>query len=178
MNDWTVVPLASLTDDGRGICYGVVQPGQPDPTGVPVVRVSDIRGGRVATNEPLRISKEVESQYARSRLRGGELLLTLVGTVGELAVAPVELRGWNTARAVGVIPVRPDIGAEWVRYALTSGALQEHMGARLNTTVQATLNLRDVAALPVPLPPAVERRAIVRIPVSYTHLTLPTKRIV
>jgi type I restriction enzyme S subunit len=57
------------------------------------VRVTDIRDGRIATGEPLRVSRVIEAAYARTRLRGGELLLTLVGTVGEAAVVPHSLAG-------------------------------------------------------------------------------------
>jgi len=122
-----------------------------------------VRDGRIAVNDPLRVAQSVEAAYTRTRLRGGELLLTLVGTVGEAAVVPQSLAGWNTARAVAVIPVRSEIGAYWVQIALRSPIVQERIGSRLNTTVQATLNLRDVAELPIVLPPPGERGAIARI---------------
>jgi type I restriction enzyme S subunit len=133
------------------------------PDGVPIVRVSDVRNGRIAVGDPLRVAESIEAAYARTRLRGGELLLTLVGTVGETAVVPPALAGWNTARAVAVIPVRGEIGAYWVQIALRSPVVQELIGSRLNTTVQATLNLRDVAELPIVLPPPRERDAIARV---------------
>ena len=91
------------------------------------------------------------------------LLLTLVGTVGETAVVPPSLAGWNTARAVGVIPVRKEIGAYWVKLALGAPSVREIIDSRLNTTVQATLNLGEVAKLPIVLPPIREREAIAHI---------------
>ncbi|MBK7977449.1 MAG: restriction endonuclease subunit S [Deltaproteobacteria bacterium] len=102
-------------------------------------------------------------QPSRTRLQGGELLLTLVGTVGETAIVPDALRGWNTARAVGVIPVREDVGAYWIRLALQSSEARQVIDSRLNTTVQATLNLGDVAKLPIVLPPRSERERITQI---------------
>jgi type I restriction enzyme S subunit len=161
--EWETVELGKLVETDRSISYGIVQPGQNVPDGVPIVRVSDIRNGRIATDNPLRVAADIEASYGRTRLRGGELLLTLVGTVGEAAIAPEEFAGWNTARAVAVIPVRKDIGAYWVQVALRSPAVREIIGSRLNTTVQATLNLRDVAQLPIVLPPPQERRAIAHI---------------
>jgi type I restriction enzyme S subunit len=95
-------------------------------------------------------------------LRGGELLLTVVGTVGETVVAPDALAGWNTARGVAVIPVRSDVGAMWVRLALQGLEARAAIDSRLNTTVQATLNLDDVARLPIPMPPTEERQRILR----------------
>ncbi len=161
--EWEVVPLERLIEVERGISYGIVQPGSHVPDGVPIVRVSDVRDGRISVTEPLRVSREIEAAYSRTRLRGGELLLTLVGTVGQAAVVPVSLAGWNTARAVAVIPVRRDIGAYWVQLALGAPHVREIIDSRLNTTVQATLNLGDVAQLPIVLPPPGERQAIVDI---------------
>jgi type I restriction enzyme S subunit len=62
-----------------------------------------------------------------------------------------------------VIPVRKDIGAYWVRLALRAPGVRHIIDSRLNTTVQATLNLGDVAQLPIVLPPPREREAIAHI---------------
>src|SRR5574337_334070 len=161
--EWESVPLDSLIEPTRGISYGIVQPGTPVVDGVPIVRVSDVRDGRIAVSDPLRVAPAIEAAYSRTRLRGGELLLTLVGTVGEAAVVPESLAGWNTARAVAVIPVRKEIGSYWVQMALRAPLVREIIDSRLNTTVQATLNLRDVARLPIVLPPIREREAIAHI---------------
>lgn len=78
MGEWETVPLESLVEQGRGISYGIVQPGSAIPDGVPIVRVTDVRNGHISTTEPLRVAPQVEASYLRTRLRGGELLLTLV----------------------------------------------------------------------------------------------------
>ena len=161
--EWGTVPLDSLIEPNRGISYGIVQPGGPVVDGVPIVRVSDVRDGRVAVSAPLRVAPAIEAAYARTRLAGGELLLTLVGTVGETAIAPASLAGWNTARAVAVIPVCKEVGAYWVKLALQAPRVREIIDSRLNTTVQATLNLGDVAKLPIVMPPIGERKAIAHI---------------
>jgi hypothetical protein len=77
---------------------------------VPIVRVNNIRESRIDTSDAIRVSENIEKKFSRSRLRGGEVLLTLVGTLGEVAIVPERLRGWNVARAVGVIPIRADPG--------------------------------------------------------------------
>lgn len=161
--EWKSQPLSSLLAEGRGISYGIVQPGAHLADGVPIVRVADIRGGRIATDRPLKVASEIEATYARTRLNGGELLLTLVGTVGEAAVVPTEMKGWNVARAVAVVPVRECVGAYWVKLALNAPEAREMIYGRLNTTVQATLNLKDVAQLPILLPDKGERKRIAHI---------------
>lgn len=150
-------------DPHRGISYGIVQPGRAVNDGVPIVRVANVREGQIDTSAPLRVAAEVEKTYGRTRLRGGELLITIVGTVGETAIVPTALAGWNVARAIAVLPVVPEIGAYWIRLALKSSAARSMIESRLNTTVQATLNLSDLARLPIPVPPAREREAIASV---------------
>ncbi|QNP65096.1 restriction endonuclease subunit S [Streptomyces genisteinicus] len=152
------VPLESLVSEK--ISYGVVQPGTLEVDGVPIVRVKDVRGGKIDTSDPLVVSRDVEEKYARTRLRGGEVLLTLVGSVGEVAVASEEICGWNVARAIAVVRPSSEVTAQWLRLILSSDPAQQYFHDRLNTTVQATLNLKDVRTLPVPMPPRRERDAV------------------
>lgn len=160
---WDYAPLGRLVDESRGISYGIVQPGSHADGGVPIVRVNNIRRGRIATEDALRVQPEIEARYERSRLRGGEVLLTLVGSLGESAIVPDELTGWNVARAVGIIPVLAGVGPRWVELCLRSALIQHYIRTWATTTVQATFNLRDLARLPIPMPPETERRAIALI---------------
>lgn len=160
MPDWPVEKLGDLVDASRGISYGIVQPGEHQPDGIPIVRVSDLKGDSVETGKPLRVASSIEAAHSRTRLRGGELIMSIVGTVGQTAIVDSSLEGWNVARAVAVIPVKRDIGPYWIRLALKGGPARVHIQDRLNTTVQATLNLRDLASLPIVMPPAPEREAI------------------
>ncbi|HYE32906.1 MAG TPA: restriction endonuclease subunit S [Methylomirabilota bacterium] len=157
---WECAPLGDLVEEERGISYGIVQPGQHDDNGVPIVRVNNLRTGRILIDDVLRVSAGVEANYSRTRLRGGEVLLSLVGTVGECAVVPKELAGWNVARAVAVIPPRADIDPHWLAMCLRSGDIQSLIRAWATTTVQATLNLRDVRRLPILIAPEPDRSSI------------------
>jgi type I restriction enzyme S subunit len=159
---WRYESLGDLVED-RGVSYGIVQPGSTTTDGVPIVRVNNIRNGRIDTTDMLKVGADIEAKFQRSRLRGGEVLLSLVGTLGEVAIVPDSLRGWNVARAVGVIPVRDDPGSLWVSICLRSAFIQHCIRTWATTTVQATFNLRDLAKLPIPIPPAKTREAIAAV---------------
>lgn len=161
-SDWSYRQLGDLVDD-KGICYGIVQPGTHSSDGVPIIRVNNIRNGRIDTTDVMRVESAIENKYQRSRLCGDEVLITLVGTLGEIAIVPSWLRGWNVARAVGVIPVKSDPGSRWVSICLGSAFVQHCIRMWATTTVQATFNLRDVAKLPIPIPPRHTREAIAHI---------------
>ncbi|MEU1782421.1 restriction endonuclease subunit S [Streptomyces abikoensis] len=173
---WSYAALEDLLEP-NGISYGIVQPGNHDPAGIPIVRVKDLKAGQVNREDPLRVSSEVEGKYSRTRLRGGEVLVSLVGSVGETAVATSELSGWNVARAIGVLRVSGQVTPSWLRICLDGDVAQHYMQTRLNTTVQATLNLRDVRRVPVVMPPARERQAIAAVAAALEDKIAVNKRI-
>lgn len=131
--------------------------------GVPIVRVNNFSDGRLDLADVLRVAPEVESKYSRTRLNGGEVLLTLVGSVGQVAEVPRDCAGFNVARAVGVIRPASGYEAKWLAICLRSPLSQFLLGSRANTTVQTTINLKDVRALPVPMPPPHERVQIIEM---------------
>ncbi|MGW4580145.1 restriction endonuclease subunit S [Rhodococcus aetherivorans] len=153
--------LVDVVREGE-ISYGIVQPGAPQDGGVPIVRVKDLRDGQIDQSEPLRVSVEIDERHRRTRLKGGEVVLSLVGTVGEAAVVPSTLAGWNVARAIAVL--RPTaISAQWLKYCFDAGPTRAQIDSLLNTTVQATLNLRDLKSVRIPMPPERDRRAIAEV---------------
>ena len=156
---WGYALLKDYLVDGAA-SYGVVQPGADDPNGVPILRVGNLRDGRIVADTRLRISPEVERMYARTRLQGGEVLLSLVGSVGEVSVVPADYAGWNVARAIAVLRPREPKEAEWLKYCLQAPVAQRRMHVWQTTTVQATLNLKDVKRLPVVVPPPSEQSSI------------------
>src|SRR4051812_25070890 len=104
---WKRVRLGDLTDADSPITYGVVKPG--DPGDVLFIRGGDIAGGHVLDTQLRTITGEVSEQYRRTLLRGGELLICLVGQPGQVAVAPPTLAGANIARQVGLIRLRQEV---------------------------------------------------------------------
>ena len=159
---WQYVPLEACAVPGS-ISYGVVQPGASVSVGVPIVRVNNFSDSRLDLADVMRVAPEVEAKYSRTRLNGGEVLLTLVGSVGQVAEVPPDCTGFNVARAVGVVRPASGYEAKWLAICLRSPLSQFLLGSRANTTVQTTINLKDVRALPVPMPPPHERAQIIEM---------------
>lgn len=152
------VPLVTLLRDGQ-VSYGIVQPGSDAIEGVPIVRAGDIRNGVIDQSAPLRVDPPVSDRHGRTILLGGELLYSVVGSVGETAIVPPGLAGWNVARAVAVL--KPDgVSTRWLHYALQSPDVRRQVDSFLNTTVQPTLNLTDLKRVTVPAFPLAEQFAI------------------
>jgi type I restriction enzyme S subunit len=159
-NDWDVVTLGDLFTQDRGIAVGVMYPGDHVPNGVPLIKAGDLNGSIINPHPDFRISKEKHHEYRRTALEGGELLMTLVGNVGQCAVVPPRMAGWNAARAVAVMRFADSSETQFVQQCLLSRPLQHLMDVWCNTTVQATLNLKEIRQLPLPWPPKQSRDAI------------------
>jgi type I restriction enzyme S subunit len=123
--------------------------------------VGDINNGKVDLRNLKRIARKIDADYQRTRLQGGELLMTLVGAIGRTAIAPDSLAGANTARAVGVIPISDLVNAAWVELWFRSPAKSNEMVGKAHEVARKTLNLEDVRAASVPLPPLVEQAKLV-----------------
>jgi len=160
--EWTVVRLADLLADSGALCYGVVQPGEEFPGGVPMVRVCDIEHGDLDAAGLKTIDPRIARTYSRSELQGGELLVTLVGTIGRCAIAPPGMRGFNIARAVAKVPLIPSISARYVMHFLNSVANTALVGEAFESA-RKTLNLRELATFPIALPARDEQEQIVAI---------------
>lgn len=158
---WDSSLLDALTENGSPITYGVVKPGAEGD--VPFVRGGDITGGRVLINQLRTITRDISQQYRRTLLRGGEILVSLVGNPGQIAIAPPSLVGANIARQVGLIRLKPGVDSRFISYFLQSPVGQKTLGARSLGSVQQVINLRDLKTVKVPLPPLPEQRRIAHI---------------
>ena len=153
--------LGSLVD--RKIGYGIVQPGRNILHGVPVIKVNNLIAGLHSKGELDVTTKENDEKYSRTRLEGGELIVSVVGTVGKTAIVPKSFRGCNLVRAVAMIDIKENWLSEWVKYYIDSPAGQAYIEQNLNTTVQATLNIKTLVDMPIPFLKEDEMRKIVTI---------------
>lgn len=160
---WEFKTIEELLAHPKAISVGVMYPGTNAENGIPLVRVSDVKNGAIVSKPEFGISLDIDEEYKRTRLDGSELLITLVGNPGDCVVASIEMAGWNVARALAVVRLRDIELRSWLRYTLLSGPAKHLIGSRLNTTVQKTLNLKDIRELGIPIPPDKERQKIVDI---------------
>ena len=158
---WCWARVKELNPANRTCAYGVLQPGDDVEIGVPLVRVGDIKEGRIVATGMKKIVPQIAEEYTRTKLEGGEVLITLVGVIGRTAIVPKSLAGANTARAVGVIPLNDNIEAAWVNIFFQQAKKIAEMTSKSHEVARKTLNLEDVRATLIALPPLAEQRRIV-----------------
>jgi type I restriction enzyme S subunit len=79
------------------------------------------------------------------------------------------MAGWNPARAIAVVRLQDTSLRTYLKTVLESTAGRHLIDAVLNTTVQKTLNLKDIRKLPIPLPPITEIKGISAISDALTN---------
>ncbi|MGH9883899.1 MAG: restriction endonuclease subunit S [bacterium] len=158
---WEVKPLDDVVDPARPIAYGILMPGTGYPGGVPVIKVKDIIGGRVRLDGLLLTSPALDYEYRRSRVKTGDLLFTIRGTVGRMAIVPPQLESANITQDTARIAVR-GANVSFVRQYLEMAKPQHFIGVHtLGVAVQG-INLRDVRRIPIAKPPRTEADEIAK----------------
>lgn len=145
------VPLSDLIDPKDRLNYGVVQPGDTLEDGVPLIRVSDLRNGAVDRSALKHIDPRISSKHSKSVLNGREILVSCVGSIGEIAVASDADRGSNVARAVARIPLKNGVSRAFVAAYLRTDAVQNYFTKELRTVSQPTLNIKQISETLIPL---------------------------
>lgn len=161
---WTQTTIGELIDPDRPITYGVVQPGEHDPDGIPLVRGGDFAFGWRPIEQYRRVSPEVERSFSRARLKAGDLVITIKGDVGTVAIVPDFLEGANISQTNARVAIDPSKAETEIIVAF----LQSHEGRRQIAAVtqigaQPGLIFRDIQALRLQLPPLAEQRRIADI---------------
>jgi type I restriction enzyme S subunit len=163
MSEWKEINFYEVLED-ESISYGIVQPGSHiEENSVPIIRVQNIKNGNIDITDIKKVGKSIEEKYKRTRLVGGELLITVVGSVGECAIVPKKLAGWNVARAVSVARIKDDYDINFIRYLFSTEDLKFQMYGNTNDTVQPTLNLKELKTLKLLSPPLPEQKAIAEV---------------
>lgn len=158
---WDEKSLGELS--ATPITYGVVQPGPNVADGIPFVRGGDFPNGTIDIGSLRKIGADVASQYRRTQLKGGEIVVSLVGYPGACAIVPDELAGANIARQVALIRPSTEVAASYLYQFLRSPIGQDRLKKETIGSAQQVINLRDLKEVVVALPPKQEQEQIAAI---------------
>jgi len=160
---WRWARMYQLCERDAPIVYGILQPG-PDvkPHGVPYIRPAEIRHGRIQLNAVRHAAAEIAKQYSRSVIATGDIILTIVGTVGATAFVPAELDGANITQSACRLRVDEVLViGRYLDMVLHSACAQNQLDAMMFGTAVRRVNIGHVRAIAVPLPPLAEQHRIV-----------------
>lgn len=149
---WEQEPLGGLVSEKIG--YGIVQPGNPVETGVPVIRVGDFIGTEISSSGITKVDEKISKKHRNSVLKGDEILLACVGaTIGKVACVRQEHAGYNIVRATARIRPSNKVDRLFLLHYLLSGFSQNYYVKVTRAVGQPTLNIKQIEELPVTIPP-------------------------
>lgn len=147
------------------LAYGVLVPDKYDgPDAVRLVRITDVADGRVEESGLERISPMLDSEYSRTRLKAGDLVVSVVGTLGESFIVPTCLEGANLSRALARVQLDPrQADVRFVRYWIQSASFSDQVDQIAHGSAQKVLNLSSLGDFSAPLPSLARQRGIVDV---------------
>ncbi len=161
-SDWDLIALGELVEPGRGIRYGIVQPGNYDPTGRYMIRGQDYSRskGWARPDALFRVSPAIEARYSNARVRQGDLIMTIVGYCGHVEMVPEWLDGANLTQTTARLSIGPRAVPAFVKAVLNSPIGENQVSNFLKGAAQPGLNCSDVEKFMVPLPSLDEQELI------------------
>lgn len=157
---WVVQPLKWLTPTDRQIMYGIVLPGPNVENGIPIVKGGDVKPERLNPATLSRTTREIESGYVRSRLRGGDIVYAIRGSIGEAAIVPEELRNANITQDAARIAPAEGVDVKWLLFALQSPGVFAQLEQTVNGATIRGINIFQLKRARIPTPPPDEQAAI------------------
>ncbi|MEO5332469.1 MAG: restriction endonuclease subunit S [Magnetococcus sp. YQC-5] len=159
---WIWSRLGKMLDPYRSISYGIIKLGaEPRSGGVITLRCSDVRYRTIETSKARTVEKSLSDEYARTILKGGEVLINIRGTIGGCGVVDESHIGFNVAREVAVIPVHGSILNRFLLDVISSPHIQVRTLSNLRGISYKGLNLGILSTFLIPVAPHQEQNRIV-----------------
>ncbi len=148
------MPLIDFIQSGAGLSYGIVQPGEDGTGDMGVIRPVDMSNGAVDLKTIKYINRSIGDGYKRTELNGHEILITVRGTTGEVALSNESLVGMNVTRGIAVI--RYDarkINPIYLLRHLVSAESAEYIQENTRGATLKQINLSDLKQLQIKAAP-------------------------
>ena len=131
--------------------------------GVPVLSAKNVINGIIDTNSVTRWTTEEQwsIEDKKIHIQFGDVLLTIVGTIGRTAVVPNDCEKFMLQRSVCVMKPKECVNPEFLALILNSPSLFEWIMDHASGTAQKGIYLKTVKQIPIPLPSIEEQRRIV-----------------
>lgn len=155
---WSDVSLAEAC---LHITDGSHNPPKAAPIGFPMLSARNIQERQIIF-ENFRWITEADFvvEDARTRISDGDVLLTIVGTIGRTAVVHEGLPKFCVQRSVAVLKANDAIVPKYLAYALESPATQSYLENNAKGTAQKGIYLRALGKVSIPLAPLNEQKRI------------------
>lgn len=106
------------------------------------------------------IDEETDKILQRSRIRSGDLLFVIAGTLGKVVIVPDDALPANTNQAVCLISLHNDINRKYIFYYLQSQYINSVIDLNKVQTAQPNLSIENVGNIRIKYPPRETQKQI------------------
>ena len=128
--------------------------------GLPYVRILNIKGWTIDTKNMVYVSRKMRKRLNKAQLRGGEILISITGTIGKVAVVPESLRGALVSSDIAVLRLkRPmkEISTFYLVHMLASDYVMKQLKRKKVGQYIPRVNLQDLKSILIPILPRKEQ---------------------
>jgi len=126
-------------------------PWAEQPTAHPYIRVVDMKGGTIDPSALVHVPDRVWQSIRRYVVEANDVVISIVGTIGEVALVPQSLAGANLTENAALIRVAPSLDASFLTAFLQSQWGRAELARLTVGTTQAKLALFRIESIEVPL---------------------------
>jgi type I restriction enzyme S subunit len=166
---WAVSGLKELTSK---LTDGSHNPPKKQDHGLPMLSAKNVENGFINWDASYRLITEegFELENKRTRIEAGDVLLTIVGTIGRSCVVPANMKPFTLQRSVAVIsPI--EINPKYISYQLLSSRVQNYLHTNSKGTAQKGIYLKSLGQLPILVaPPEQQKRIVAKIEELFSHI--------
>lgn len=160
---WDVKQLKHVVDPASSITYGIVQAGPEYGGGVPYIRTSDMSNEQLPVDGYPHTSPDIDEAYARSRVRPGDIVMSIRASVGKCLPIPAGLKIANLTQGTAKISPGKDTTRDFVIAFLNSSAPQSYFDLMAKGATFKEITLDALRRTPILLPPLEEQKTIDRV---------------
>nr|WP_297873723.1 restriction endonuclease subunit S [uncultured Blautia sp.] len=141
----------------KDICSSITDGSHNPPQGIDtssylMLSSKNIFDDEITLDQPRFLSKEdFENENKRTKVKCGDVLLTIVGTVGRVAVVPNNLPSFTLQRSVAVLHPDEDVcSGRYLMYALRGK--RSYIESHSKGVAQKGIYLKEVSGIDLPVP--------------------------
>lgn len=158
--DWMVETVGNIaeqiTKGSTPTTYGF----KYQDSGVNFIKVESIaKNGEFIPAQFAYITEENHASFKRSQLREYDILYSIAGALGRVAIVSRNILPANTNQALAIIRLSSleNTDLKYVYYSLQSNHIATHISKINVSTAQANLSLSNIGQFKIPLPPLAEQ---------------------
>ena len=150
----------------KDICTGVTDGSHNPPQGISVsdylmLSSKNVFDNQITLEDPRFLSEEdFEREHRRTNVSAGDVLITIVGTVGRAAVVGEDMPRFTLQRSVAVLHPKKEVcSSKYLMYALQSK--RSYLESRAKGVAQKGIYLKEVSDIDLKVVPISEQQIIV-----------------